>query len=180
VPHAGQGEFRNQALREQNADMDRFPFNPDTIRMLADILLEKGLSEIEIANRDNRIRVVVQAPRAPDGQMTRLPAESAGSRQRPAGNGGPPTPADPHGAAREDHPGAILSPMVGIAYLGPQPDAPPFVSVGQRVDAGQTLLLVEAMKSFTPIAAPLQGIVARILVENGAMVEFGETLMLIE
>ena len=78
------------------------------------------------------------------------------------------------------HPGAITSPMVGVVYLAPEPGAPPFVTVGQQVAAGQTVLLIEAMKTFNQIKAPKAGTVTRILVQNGAPVEYGEVLMIVE
>ena len=162
------------------AERDRFPFNPDTIRMLADILREKGLSEIELASRDNRIRIA-QAFRDGEGPATRIAVGDPGSRQRPAANGHTSPPASVgESVPQAQHPGAVLSPMVGIAYLSPKPDAPPFVTIGQRVEAGETLLLIEAMKTFTSIAAPVGGTVARMLVTNGQTVEFGETLVVIE
>ncbi|WP_048863140.1 acetyl-CoA carboxylase biotin carboxyl carrier protein, partial [Acidisphaera rubrifaciens] len=77
-------------------------------------------------------------------------------------------------------PGAVTSPMVGVVYLGPEPGAPPFVAVGQPVAAGQTLLLIEAMKTFNQIKAPKAGTVARILVASGAPVEYGEPLLILE
>jgi acetyl-CoA carboxylase biotin carboxyl carrier protein len=78
------------------------------------------------------------------------------------------------------HPGAVLSPMVGIAYLAPEPNATPFIAPGQVVTAGQTLLLIEAMKTFNQIKAPRAGTVTRILVTPGAPVEYGEPLLLLE
>src|SRR5579864_7758164 len=104
--------------------MTRIPFDPDAIRALAAVLSETGLTEIEIAEKDSRIRVVRAA--APD---------------------------------EASHPGAVLSPMVGVAYLSPEPGTPSFVTVGQSVVAGQTLLLVEAMKTFNQIKAPKAGTV---------------------
>src|SRR5208282_5988737 len=103
--------------------MSRIPFDPDAIRALAALLAETGLSEIELAERDSRIRVVRAAP-----AVAASPAE-----------------AKPDDAL---HPGAVTSPMVGVAYLAPEPGAPVFVNVGQSVAAGQTLLLIEAMKTF--------------------------------
>ena len=87
------------------------------------------------------------------------------------------TPAEAAGAA---HPGTVTSPMVGVAYLLPEPGAQPFVQPGARVAQGQTLLLIEAMKTFNQIKAPRAGTVTRILVENGSPVEYGEPLMVIE
>ena len=78
------------------------------------------------------------------------------------------------------HPGAVISPMVGVAYLSPEPGTPAFVTVGQAVTAGQTLLLIEAMKTFNQIKAPKAGTVTRILVANGTPVEYGEVLMILE
>ncbi len=78
------------------------------------------------------------------------------------------------------HPGAVVSPMVGVAYLSPEPGAPPYVTVGQSVAAGQTLLLIEAMKTFNQIRAPKAGTVARILIANSTPVEYGEVLLILE
>jgi acetyl-CoA carboxylase biotin carboxyl carrier protein len=78
------------------------------------------------------------------------------------------------------HPGAVVSPMVGVAYLSPEPGAPAFITVGQSVVAGQTLLLIEAMKTFNQIRAPKAGTVARILIANSTPVEYGEVLLILE
>lgn len=155
--------------------MSNFPFNPDAIRMLADILREKGLSEIELVSRDNRIRVA----QGTNGEVLTQTGSSASVRQKPAAkkSSGSAAAAAP---ASADHPGAVKSPMVGIAYLSPEPDAPPFVTAGQKVEVGQTLMLVEAMKTFTPITAPAAGTVTQILAQNGETVEYGETLMVVE
>ncbi len=148
--------------------MTRIPFDTDEIRALADILVDTGLTEIEISEGDSRIRVVrALAPVAP-------PATYA-----------VPLPASPpaQAAPLEDdatHPGAVTSPMVGVAYLSSEPGALPFVVPGQAVAAGQTLLLIEAMKTFNQIKAPRAGIVARILVASSQPVEFGEVLLVIE
>jgi acetyl-CoA carboxylase biotin carboxyl carrier protein len=79
-----------------------------------------------------------------------------------------------------DHPGAVNSPMVGVAYLSPEPTSAPFVTVGSKVTQGQTLLLIEAMKTYNQIKSPRAGTVTRILVESGTPVEFGEPLMIVE
>jgi acetyl-CoA carboxylase biotin carboxyl carrier protein len=153
--------------------MTRIPLDPDAIRALAGILTETGLTEIEIAEKDSRIRVV----RAP-GTM---PAGAEAPAQAPS-----PVPAalqQPPAADADDltsHPGAVLSPMVGVVYLSPEPSAPPFVTLGQTVSAGQTVLLIEAMKTFNQIKAPRSGTVSRILVANASPVEYGEPLMLID
>jgi acetyl-CoA carboxylase biotin carboxyl carrier protein len=143
------------------------PIDSDAIRALANLLVETGLTEIEVAEKDGRIRVVRQPPSvAPVGAPA--PPSSAES---------PPTDETLDAAA---HPGAVKSPMVGIAYLAPEPGAPPFVTPGQAVSAGQTLLLVEAMKTFNQIRAPRAGKVTRVLVQSGTPVEYDEPLMILE
>ena len=132
------------------------------------MMAETGLIEIEIAEKDNRIRVVRGGVAA-----TALPVAA------------PPIAAVPASALTAEaeaaaHPGAITSPMVGVAYLAPEPGAPAFVSVGQQVTAGEVLLLIEAMKTFNQIKAPRAGTVTRVLVQNSAPVEYGEVLMIVE
>jgi acetyl-CoA carboxylase biotin carboxyl carrier protein len=147
--------------------MTRIPFDPDAIRALAAVLDETGLTEIEIADKDSRIRIVrATAP----ALMTAAPVITAAVAGAPAA-----APPDEVG-----HPGAVLSPMVGVAYLSPEPGAPPFVTVGQGVTAGQTLLLIEAMKTFNQIRAPKAGTVTRILAANSTPVEYGEVLLILE
>jgi acetyl-CoA carboxylase biotin carboxyl carrier protein len=153
--------------------MTRIPFDPDAIRMLAAVLTETGLSEIEIAEKDSRIRVVravgpVVVTPAATAAVSHAPLAAAAQTQATAE------------AELAAHPGAVTSPMVGVTYLSPEPGAAPFVTVGQTVTAGQTLLLIEAMKTFNQIKAPKAGTVARVLVTNGAPVEYGEVLMILE
>jgi acetyl-CoA carboxylase biotin carboxyl carrier protein len=148
--------------------LTRIPIDPDTIRALAAVLVETGLTEIEIADKDNRIRVV----RGGGAATTMVPVAAAAPVAAPI-----PAPAAPDADA---HPGAVVSPMVGVAYLSPEPGTPAFVTVGQQVIAGQTLLLIEAMKTFNQIKAHRPGTVAAILVQNGAPVEYGEVLMILE
>jgi acetyl-CoA carboxylase biotin carboxyl carrier protein len=148
------------------AHMTRIPFDPDAIRALAAVLSETGLTEIEIADKDSRIRVA-RAAAAPAAPTTPVPASPVYV---------PPGPAPEEAAPA----GAILSPMVGVAYLAPEPGAPAFVTVGQSVTAGQTLLLIEAMKTFNQIKAPKAGTVTRILVANSTPVEYGEVLLILE
>jgi acetyl-CoA carboxylase biotin carboxyl carrier protein len=147
--------------------MTRIPFDPDAIRALAAVLNETGLTEIEIAEKDSRIRVV------------RAAAQPVAAVALPAA---PPVAAVQAAPAPDEvsHPGAVVSPMVGVAYLAPEPGAPPFVTMGQSVAAGQTLLLIEAMKTFNQIRAPKAGTVARILVANSTPVEYGEVLLILE
>jgi acetyl-CoA carboxylase biotin carboxyl carrier protein len=144
-------------------------FDPDSIRALAAILTETGLTEIELGDKDNRIRVV------------RTPAVVVSQ-----GPGYAPAAAVVNGEVPEvvvddsQHPGAVKSPMVGVAYLSAEPGSPPFVVAGQAVAAGQTLLLIEAMKTYNQIKAPKAGMLARILVHSGSPVEYGEVLMVVE
>jgi acetyl-CoA carboxylase biotin carboxyl carrier protein len=153
-------------------------FDPEAIRRLADILRETDLTEIELSEKDARIRVarvVTVAPAAPHYY--------APPPQAPA-----PVPVAPVAAAAAvasdaldlKNPGLVTSPMVGVAYLAPEPGAAPFVNLGSKVAVGQTLLLIEAMKTFNQIRAPRSGTVTRILIETGSPVEYGEPLMIVE
>jgi acetyl-CoA carboxylase biotin carboxyl carrier protein len=145
-------------------------FDASAVRALATILADTGLTEIEIESKEGRIRVA-RAP-APVTVAAAVPAAA------------PPLAAAAPTAAPEDdfahHPGAVLSPMVGVAYLAAEPGATPFIALGQSVTAGQTLLLIEAMKTFNQIKAPRAGTVTRILVAPGAPVEYGEPLLILE
>ncbi len=150
--------------------MTRIPIDPDAIRALAAVLTETGLTEIEIAEKDSRIRLVRGSAVAATPVLATAPAPVAAASASAI-------------AAVSDavaHPGAITSPMVGVAYLMPEPGAPPFVTVGQAVSAGQTLLLIEAMKTFNQIKAPKAGVVAAVLVQNSSPVEYGEALIILE
>ena len=151
--------------------MSQVPFDPAAIRQLAAILTETGLTEIEIAEKDSRIRVVralAPASVAP-ATFAAAPAPVAAPAMAP-----------PPGEPAATDPGAVPSPMVGVVYLSPEPGTAPFVTVGQTVAAGQTLLLIEAMKTFNQIKAPRAGTVTRILVSSGAPVEYGEPLLILE
>jgi acetyl-CoA carboxylase biotin carboxyl carrier protein len=152
------------------------PFDADAVRSLAVILADTGLTEIEIEGKEGRIRVV----RAPAPVIA--PAATVSVPQAPMVPApGAPAPAAP--VAEQDdanHPGAVLSPMVGIAYLAAEPGATAFITLGQTVAAGQTVMLIEAMKTFNQIKAPKAGTVTRILVTSGAPVEFGQPLLILE
>lgn len=143
------------------------------IRELADLLNETGLSEIEIEKSGLRVRVARQI------NVTAAPPVAV---EAPvvAATGGPAPANDAAGGDAARHPGALKSPMVGTAYRAPEPGAPPFVEVGSRVNQGDTLLIIEAMKTMNNIPAPKAGTVAAILFENGQPVEFGEPLIIIE
>ncbi|WP_114377070.1 acetyl-CoA carboxylase biotin carboxyl carrier protein [Elioraea thermophila] len=150
--------------------MSRIAIDEEAIRRLAALLEETGLTEIEIAEGESRLRVARATAQTVVAAAAAAPA-AATTQQASAS---PDTPPD------ASHPGAVLSPMVGVAYLSPEPGAPPFVKVGDTVAQGQTLLLIEAMKTFNQIKAPRAGVVRRILVESGAPVEYGDVLMIIE
>ena len=160
--------------------MSRLPVDTDAIRILAEILNETGLTEIEISEGDARIRVARQVTVTQAATVVAVPAAAP-----TAAPGGVPvvTAANDAAAPPADlaaHPGAVRSPMVGIAYLTPEPGAPPFATVGGQVAAGQTILLIEAMKTFNQIKAPRAGLLSAILVASGSPVEFGEVLAVIE
>ncbi len=150
-------------------------FDPSAIRELAKILRETDLTEIELVEKDSRIRVARVMPAA-------AVTYAAAPAMAPAPMAAPPAAPEPTLSAEFDpkHPGAVTSPMVGVAYLSPEPGSAPFVQVGAQVTAGQTLLLIEAMKTFNQIKAPKSGTVTRILIEPGTPVEYGEPLMLVE
>jgi acetyl-CoA carboxylase biotin carboxyl carrier protein len=139
----------------------RGPPFPDAelIRALAALLTETGLTEIEYAIGDRRVRVARTAAGAVPLGVASAPAAAAGSIE---------------------HPGAVKAPIVGTAYLAPQPGAPPFVLLGDSVAEGQPLLIIEAMKVMNQIRAHRSGRVAQILVADAQPVEFGAVLMLIE
>jgi acetyl-CoA carboxylase biotin carboxyl carrier protein len=147
-------------------------FDAAAIRELAKILRETDLTEIELVEKDSRIRVARQITVT---QVAHLPAGAAPMAAAPVAAA---VVAEPVSEAA--HPGLIASPMVGVAYLSPEPGAAAFVTVGAKVSQGQTLMLIEAMKTFNQIRAPRAGTVTRILVEGGSPVEYGEPLMIIE
>ncbi|MBB4287533.1 acetyl-CoA carboxylase biotin carboxyl carrier protein [Roseospira goensis] len=149
--------------------MPSTPIDTDAVRALAELLGETDLSEIEYDTGELRIRVA------------RTVTVTASAPAVPAAAPAAPAPAAaPAAAAAEDHPGAVPSPMVGVVYLAPEPGAPNFIKVGDTVDEGTTLLLIEAMKTFNPVRAPRAGRVAAILVGDATPVEYGEPLVVIE
>ncbi len=164
--------------------MNSVPFDPAAVRALANILADTGLTEIEIEGKDGRIRVVrAPAPVSAVAPVYAAPAHAPAPAAAPAAPMAAMSAAAAASAAVDDdarHPGAVLSPMVGIAHLTPEPGATPFIVPGQTVAAGQTLLLIEAMKTFNQIKAPKAGTVTRILITPGAPVEYGEPLLILE
>lgn len=153
-------------------------FDPAAIRALAQILKDTDLTEIELVEKDSRIRVA-RAP-APAAPPMAWPPQMFAAPPAATPSPGAPPPGAPEAPVDGKHPGTVTSPMVGVAYLAAEPGQPPFVTVGARVTQGQTLLLIEAMKTFNQIKAPRAGTVTRILVEPGTPVEYGEPLMVIE
>ncbi len=147
--------------------MSKFNIDNDTIRQLAELLDETNLTEIEVAAGDNRIRVARQ------GTMVAAAPAAAPVAAAPAA--APAAPAD-----AGSHPGAVKSPMVGVVYFAPEPGAAPFISVGSSVSEGQTLMLIEAMKTFNPIRAPKSGKISQIIATDGHPVEYDEPLVIIE
>jgi acetyl-CoA carboxylase biotin carboxyl carrier protein len=144
------------------------------IRELALLLDETSLTEIEIERAGLRVRVARNISVAAAVPSAYMPAAAAASAVAAA------APAAADGADLSKHPGVVPSPMVGTAYWSPEPGAKPFVEVGSKVSAGQTLLIIEAMKTMNQIPSPRAGTVTQILVEDGQPVEFGEPLMIIE
>lgn len=149
--------------------MAEFDIDGDLVRKLSALMDETGLAEIEFTDGERKIRVckatqiVTAAPQAAPATV----AEDA-------------SPASDEPGALADHPGAVTAPMVGTAYTAPEPGADPFVRIGDSVSAGQTLLLIEAMKTFNPVRAPKAGRVAQILISDATPVEYGEPLIILE
>ena len=139
------------------------------IQELTKLLEETGLTEIEIEHEGMRVRVARNAVAVAAPVATRAaPAVQAMAESRPA-------PLDP-----AKHPGVVISPMVGTAYAAAEPGAKPFIDIGTQVKAGDTLMIIEAMKTMNQIPAPRAGTVTQILFEDGQPVEFGEPLVIIE
>jgi acetyl-CoA carboxylase biotin carboxyl carrier protein len=144
-------------------------FDPQSLRELADLLNATGLSEIELEEAGRKVRLArVAAP-------LNIPVAAPAALAQAA-----PAPAEEKKFDPAKHPGVVKSPMVGVAYLSAEPGAAPYVALGQAVEAGATLLLIEAMKTFNQIKAPRAGTVKHILVAAGAPVEYDEPLLIIE
>jgi len=153
-------------------------FDKDLIRELSALLEETGLTEIEVEHEGRRIRVA-RGVNLTTTLTTDLPQAEPHESAHPAS----PRTAKRTSSQTEEfivHPGTVTSPMVGTAYRAPEPGAPPFVEIGSKIDAGQTILIVEAMKTMNQIPSPRAGTVIAILVEDGQPVEYGEPLVVIE
>lgn len=154
--------------------------NIDTtlIEKLAELLQRTGLTEIEVSEGEARIRVAKEpAPVAAHATLAPAAAPLPAPAPTPAAD---PAPARVAESAESDHPGGVRAPMVGTAYLTPEPGANPFVSAGATVKEGDTLLIIEAMKVMNPIRAPRSGRIASIMVTNGDPVEYDELLLIID
>ena len=152
----------NKKKIDKSSSMDA-----DLIRDLADLLSETGLTEIEIEHKDMRVRVARSGAPAP-AVMTAPPPPASSPEISPSDE------------ALVSHAGTVISPMVGTVYRAPEPGADPFVEVGGTVSEGQTVMIVEAMKTMNHIPSPRSGTITKILVEDGQPVEFGEPLVVIE
>lgn len=151
--------------------------DPDFIRELALLLNETDLTEIEVEQDAMRLRIArTPAPITHTAQVSAAPATAASSAPVPAATASPAA-AEPAGSSADGD--AVRSPMVGTAYLAPEPGAPDYIKVGDTVREGQTLLIVEAMKTMNQIPATKSGVVQEILVGDKQPVEFGEPLVII-
>jgi acetyl-CoA carboxylase biotin carboxyl carrier protein len=152
---------------------DNEPMRVDTemVKTLARMLDENGLSEIEVEDDGRRIVVKRKLSSAPVAYAP-APAPAAAAAPAPAAPAAEANPAN--------HPGAVKSPMVGTVYLSAEPGAAAFIAVGKRINEGETLVIIEAMKVLNPIPAPKSGVVKQILIENGQPVEYEQPLAIIE
>jgi acetyl-CoA carboxylase biotin carboxyl carrier protein len=162
-------------MARQPADKSSKNDDSAIIRELALLLDETSLTEIEIEREGLRVRVARNISVAASVPAAYAPASVAAATAVAATAAAPAAALD-----LAKHPGAVPSPMVGTVYWSPEPGAKPFVEVGTKVSAGQTLLIIEAMKTMNQIPSPHAGTVTQILVEDGQPVEFGEPLMIIE
>jgi acetyl-CoA carboxylase biotin carboxyl carrier protein len=158
--------------KEPKEPKDKAGAESALIRELAELLNETGLSEIEIEREGLRVRVARQLTMAAVAAPMAHAAHAAPAGSAAAAAAKP--------AASGPHPGTVTSPMVGTAYRSAEPGAAPFIDVGTRVAQGQTLLIIEAMKTMNHIPAPRSGTVTQVFVDNGQPVEFGEPLVVIE
>ncbi|MCW6532026.1 acetyl-CoA carboxylase biotin carboxyl carrier protein [Sphingomonas sp. MMSM20] len=143
------------------------------VRQLAELLDTTQLTEIEVEDGDRKIRVARKVSAAAAPAVHYAPAPAAAPLAAPAAAAEAP-------AAAPSHANAVRSPMVGTVYLAAEPGAAPFIAAGTQVKAGDTLLIVEAMKVMNPITAPAAGTVKAVLVENGQPVEFDQPLVVVE
>ena len=165
-------------MAEQDDGASGMKVDTDLVRQLAEMLSDGDLSEIEV--QDGERRIVVKRNVA----SSQVPVYATAPQQQQQPQAAPSAPVPPAGPPEEvaaaNHPGAVKSPMVGTAFLAGEPGARPFVQPGDRVNAGDTLLIVEAMKVMNPITAPRAGTVKQILVVDAQPVEYDQPLAIIE
>lgn len=161
---------------ERNENMSAMKIDHEAIKNLASLLNETGLTEIEVTDGEKKVRVTknvnVQTVAAPMAAPVAAAPVATAPAAVESGNVA--------ALSADNHPGAVKSPMVGTAYMQSEPNAPSFVSVGAKVKAGDTLLIIEAMKVMNPIKAEKAGTVTQVLVNDAEPVEFGQPLMIIE
>ncbi|MCZ6638209.1 MAG: acetyl-CoA carboxylase biotin carboxyl carrier protein [Alphaproteobacteria bacterium] len=148
--------------------MAKHPIDEGVVNRLVKLLDEHGLTELEYGERHWHVRVSRAAVAAPAGPAGPAPSAEADEQESSAAE------------SAANHPGAVTSPMVGTVYLAPEPGADAFVKIGETVAEGQTLLLIEAMKTMNPIQAHQSGKVTQIFAQNATPVEYGEVLVIIE
>lgn len=170
-PKANEDGKSARKQESKKSEMSKSGVDQELIRQLAALLTETDLSEIEIETDDLKLRVARQI--APT--VAHVAPAAMAPAAAPAASAAAPAAAD-----AATHPGAVASPMVGTAYLAPEPSAPVFVTAGQMVSEGQTILIIEAMKTMNHIPAPRSGKLTAVLVDDGQPVEFGEPLFVIE
>jgi acetyl-CoA carboxylase biotin carboxyl carrier protein len=162
-------------MTDENGSRGSMRVDADLVRQLAELLNENDLTEIEVEDDERRIVVKRQVTvAAPATHYVPGPAAA------PAASPSPAAPSAPADVPPASHPGAVKSPMVGTVYLSGQPGSPPFVSPGQAVKEGDTLLIIEAMKVMNPITAPRAGKVTQVLVQDAQPVEYDQPLVIIE
>ena len=147
---------------------NKFDIDPDLVKKIADLLNETGLTEIEFESTGKRIRVV-------KATTLSTPTDAVSFSTTPTTSL-----SNENEAEKEPSGTPVTSPMVGTVFLSPEPGAPPFIKIGDTISEGQTVMLIEAMKTYNPVRATKSGKVLRILVKDSTPVEFGEELMLIE
>lgn len=155
-------------MAEENSQTGAMQVDIDLVRQLAAVLDDTQLTEIEVQDGERRVRVARTVTAAPVVHQAAAPVAAA------------PPPAAAPDAAPAPAANAVKSPMVGTAYLSAEPGAKPFIAIGQKVAAGDTLVIIEAMKVMNPIHAPAAGTVTQILIENGQPVEFDQPLAVVE
>ena len=171
-------KHNNDSKNATTSSGDTMQIDSEAIRELASLLEETGLNEIEVTQGEQSIRI------NKGGGVAATPEVAGAQHPGPQMASDPTEPQQANTQAQEtvtgDHPGAVTSPMVGTAYMQPEPEAAPFAQKGTEVSEGDTLMIIEAMKVMNPIKAHKGGTVTQILVENGQPVEFGDILMVVE